>query len=236
MRVALALAAVLLAATAPAADADERILAGPQNTFLTPNPTIDQGELLAFENRDLVAHDVTARLKGSDGAPLFASPTVDGGQSAEVAGARHLTTGQYAFYCSIHPDMTGTLTVGSSGTPLPRPGGGDTAAPVLRVGVGRTSLGRLSRSARLPVTVSVDEQATVSLKASARVGGRRVTIARGSAAPSGAGSVRASLRLTRAGRQAVRKARRLTVTLEGRAVDSAGNASTATARRTLRRA
>ena len=227
------LAIVVAAIAAPAASADEQISARPTNTYANPNVTIDQGERLTFRNDDFAAHNVVSRGRDAAGRRLFASPTIGQGRTAEVEGARSLVTGSYDFYCTLHSFMTGTLTVTSAGTPLPRPAP-DTTAPELDVALARTSLSRVRRTGRLPVRAFADEQATVTLTASARVGGRTVTLARGRAQVGANSTAAASLRLTRAGRRAVRSARRLAVTLRGRAVDEAGNAGTAQARRTLR--
>src|SRR6476620_1973661 len=108
---------------------DQTITATPPNQFATTSVTIDQGDKVTFTNNDTVIHDVTARGKGSDGKPLFDSDTTSTGQSKPVKGAEHLTTGDYDFFCSIHPNMTGTLHVTSAGTPAQRPGTGTTTAP-----------------------------------------------------------------------------------------------------------
>lgn len=221
-----------LAAAAPAAGADERIVARPTNTYATPNPTIDQGERLTFQNTDVAMHNVTSRRRDGAGQPLFRSATIAGGREVEVEGARFLTTGAYGFYCTIHPFMTGTLTVSAAGTPLQRPG--DATPPALRVAVARTRLARVRRSRRLPVRAFADEPAALALRATARVRGRTVTLAQARLRLDGSGTERAALALTRAGRRAVAHAGRLTVTLRGVATDAAGNESAARARRTLR--
>lgn len=44
--------------------------------------------------------------------PLFWSPQISIGQSTEVSGVEFLKSGkQYGFYCSLHPNMKGTLIV-----------------------------------------------------------------------------------------------------------------------------
>lgn len=217
----------------PAAHADQQISARPTNTYANPDVTIDQGERLTFRNDDFAQHDVTASRRDEAGRRLFASPTIGQGRTAEVEGARSLVTGFYGFFCSIHPFMTGTLTVTEAGTPLPRPEP-DATAPSVDVAVARTTLRRVARAGRLPVRAFADERATVTLTATARLGGRTVTLARGRVRVSANETEKALLRLTRAGREAAEDARRLAVTLRGRAVDEAGNAGTARARRTLR--
>ncbi len=107
----LAVALVTLGPAAASAQADEEITAVPFNRFSPTSVTIDQGELLTFRNTDSASHNVTARERGSDGRPLFASPTITNGRSAEVDGVRFLTTGSYAFLCTIHPTMNGAVVV-----------------------------------------------------------------------------------------------------------------------------
>src|SRR3954465_10372811 len=111
-------------AVAAAWASDQTITATPPNQFANTSVTIDQGDKVTFHNNDTVIHDVTARGKGSDGKPLFASETTSTGQSNPVKGVEYLTSGRYDFPCSIHPNMTGTLHVTSAGTPAQRPGGG----------------------------------------------------------------------------------------------------------------
>ena len=219
-------------AAAPAAQADEQVVAESFNRYRTPAVTIDQGELLTFQNLDVTEHNVTARQRDGQGQPLFASATIGGNREAEVEGARSLVTGDYGFFCTVHPDMTGTLTVTSAGTPLPRP---DRSAPELRLAVGRTTLGRLARSGRLRVSVSLDESARVAFSANAKIGSRVVAIIRPRTIAFERGSARVSFRLTRAARRALGRARRAAVTVLGRAVDASGNTSLARGRRTFTR-
>jgi hypothetical protein len=124
--------------------------------------------------------------------------------------------------------MTGTLNVTSAGTPASRPA--DTSAPRASVRVRSARVRVVRRARRLAVRVSVNEAAGVALRVRAR--GR--LIARGSVTLNGPGSRSRGLTLTAAGRRLLRSARRLRVTVTARAVDRAGNAATARARRTLR--
>jgi len=148
-----------------AAMADKRIEAGPSNKYTTPEVTIDQGEKLTFVNNDVAGHDVTATDKGPDGKPLFNTPIVNRGESAFVEGSQYLTAGHYAFLCSVHTDMKGTIHVTGNGTPKPRPGqpGGpaagekDTQAPTLGVRLVRGRGFLDSDRANSPWVVIVDE-------------------------------------------------------------------------------
>lgn len=56
-------------------------------------------------------HDVTSVAKKA-GVPLFKSATVDGGETATVEGLENAEQGVvYEFFCSIHPNMKGSLVV-----------------------------------------------------------------------------------------------------------------------------
>ena len=231
---------------APAALADANITAAPPNQFLNPDVTIDQGGKVTFTNNDTVGHDVTARDNGPDGKPLFASPLTSSGQTTTVKGTEYLTTGDYAFICSIHPNMTGTLHVTSAGTPVPRPSSGGsgsgsgsssssgsngTAKLSVKFKLVDTRVSAVRRHGALRVKLTLNEAATVRLTAKAG----RTTLATRTVKAAKAGTRSVSLKLTKAGRRAVRGKSRLAVSLAAHASDGAGNAATATGSRTLRR-
>jgi plastocyanin len=227
--------------------ADKTITAEPQNRYGTPDVTMDQGEKLTFRNNDVAGHDVTATGKGPDGKPLFSTPIIGRGESAFVEGSQYLTTGHYPFICSVHPNMKGSVHVTGNGTPQQRPGSGgggggggpapkpdDKQAPALAVQIVSRRMRAVRRARSLRVRLSLDEAARVSLRAVARpkVNGRLVTVARGSVNVTGEGVRRVSVRLTRAGRRAMRK-KRLAVIVTARARDGAGNRTTEQHGRTL---
>ena len=90
------------------------------NTYDSPTYTIDQGQVaqLQVTGSD---HNATANQNGPDGKSLFRSPTISGG-TAGVDGTQFLTTGDYTFFCTIHPTtMQATLHVTGAGTPQARP-------------------------------------------------------------------------------------------------------------------
>jgi plastocyanin len=234
------LAGLLFGALTPGALADQQIQASPSIRYTATSVTMDQGERLTFQNLDVADHDVTATKRGADGKVLFGTPLIGTGEEAFVEGSQFLTTGDYDFVCSIHANMQGTLHVTSAGTPVPRsvgppPGPADRKAPAMRVKFRSASTSRVRRARELVVDVSVNEAAKVGLTAAARVGRRKLTLASGSAELTGAGTRRPKLTLTQAGRRLLARRRRVTVTVTARAVDSAGNRSSASARRTLKR-
>jgi plastocyanin len=233
-----ALAASVLLVAAATAWADQTIYAGPPAQFVNPSVTIAQGELLQFTNLDSLVHDVTAKQKGANGKPLFASDQIGGGRTAPVTGAQTLTAGSYEFICSIHPNMVGTLTVtgaaggggGGGGSGGGGSAGGDKKAPSAKLRLLDTKLAAVRKRGALRVEVTVDEPATVAFTAKAGA----TTLAYGSAQVSAAGKTTVSAKLTTAGRKLVARSKSLTVKLSARAADGAGNASTAQAGGKLR--
>jgi plastocyanin/glucose/arabinose dehydrogenase len=105
-----------------------------QNFLYTPTPTaIAEGGHLDFTNLDGAPHDVVARDNGADGNPLFRSAVVGQGITTPVAGTEDLDPGAYAFFCSVHPFMTGAVTVGADVPETPevpeQPPGAPSATP-----------------------------------------------------------------------------------------------------------
>jgi polyvinyl alcohol dehydrogenase (cytochrome) len=97
------------------APAGPSILSGPgaaSTGYATPVMTTKAGGPLSYVNLDVVQHDVVAADKGPDGNPLFRSKLIGLGESAPVEGLDKVKAGQsYAFFCSVHPGMRGTLIV-----------------------------------------------------------------------------------------------------------------------------
>jgi plastocyanin len=123
-RLGLAVAAGAVAAmlgTGIALAASDVIVGGPAESFAPPGTfNTDQGEVVQFRN-DGGSHNVTARQNGPDGKALFRSATTSGG-TTPVNGTQYLGSGDYAFFCTVHPTtMNGTLRVTGAGSPLPRP-------------------------------------------------------------------------------------------------------------------
>jgi len=113
-------AAGLLFAGGIAFAASETIVAGPGESFSQATYNADQGAVVQFQDLG-GSHNVTVRQTGPDGKALFRSATISGGITG-VDGTQYVTTGDYAFFCTVHPTtMNGTLHVTGAGTALPRP-------------------------------------------------------------------------------------------------------------------
>jgi plastocyanin len=66
---------------------------------------------VSFENKDAgVPHNVTLHLGDTNGAELFKGQIFNG-VATRVYDVPALDAGSYAFVCSVHPTMIGTLTV-----------------------------------------------------------------------------------------------------------------------------
>ena len=97
--------------------------------FATPVVVTSVGGTITFVNSDIAPHNFVAAEdyvpkklakkkewcasfpKGK--CPLFWSPTISAGQQTDVLGLDLLKSGQtYSFFCSLHPNMRGTLVTG----------------------------------------------------------------------------------------------------------------------------
>jgi len=113
--------------------------------------------------------------------------------------------------------------------PTPTP---DTTRPTIGMKVSKLSLASLLVTGRLVVRFTSSEAGSVGFTVTTTVAGgsaaaeaaRRVLVARGSATFARPGTKRVRLKLTRAGRKALKKRRRATLKIRARAVDGAGNA------------
>jgi plastocyanin len=83
------------------------------NPAYEPNPlTVKVGDTIAVENKDIAPHTVTNGKDATDPTmgKLFDTSIINAGDSAEIVAA-DLDPGEYPYFCSVHPYMTGTLTV-----------------------------------------------------------------------------------------------------------------------------
>ena len=96
--------------------------------FVPPIVVIEPGEGITYANADIAPHNFIAYehyltkkqakkspwCTGYDKGkcPVFWSPTIALGNQTEVLGLEFVKSGEsYAFYCSLHPGMKGTLIV-----------------------------------------------------------------------------------------------------------------------------
>jgi plastocyanin len=162
-------------------------------TALTDTPSIPGGGSLDFHNSGSLGHSVTANGNGPDGSALFTSGVISNSTHAE-RGVQYLPAGNYNFHCVVHPStMKGTLTVSDNGAD-PRPD--------IDVKIKSSSLNKVRNTHKLKVEVDAhtksDNVALVAKKG-------HKAIARKSNLDLGAGDSRnLSMRLTRAGRKALK--------------------------------
>ncbi len=77
--------------------------------FTLPDIELDRPGRVTFFNADGVAHTITAGTPVEPSTDLFDSGIVGSRQAASI----DLTdTGEFSYYCSLHPDMQATISVG----------------------------------------------------------------------------------------------------------------------------
>lgn len=83
--------------------------------------TVQQGTTLKWTNNDNVAHTVTSGTPGNANGTFNSGNIANGGSFSYTFN----TVGTFSYFCSIHPSMTGTITVtGSNGSGGGGSGGG----------------------------------------------------------------------------------------------------------------
>lgn len=127
-----ALLGVALAATlaaAPAALAKPLVVHSSLSRFVPSNLTITQGDTVTHSTADTTPHNLASVALDENGERLFSSGAPELAAVRDVAGVADLDPGAYRFLCTIHPNMTGTLTV-EAGTPVPVEPPPPPAAPI----------------------------------------------------------------------------------------------------------
>jgi plastocyanin len=100
----------------PKADATLTILEGSAtqgNPDYNPDQlTVTKGNTILVDNLDLMPHTVTNGEGASDATSgkLFDTSIINGGEF-KVLETSNVDAGAHPYYCSVHPYMTGTLTV-----------------------------------------------------------------------------------------------------------------------------
>lgn len=96
--------------------------------YIPPVVVTAPGEAITYINADIAPHNFVAfgsylpkkKAKKAEWCsaydkgkcPLFWSPQIGVGQTTEVSGVEYLKSGdQHEFYCTLHPNMKGTLIV-----------------------------------------------------------------------------------------------------------------------------
>ena len=98
------------ASPAPSLPAADVTVVAENIAWLETSITVPAGRAftIAFDNRDRgVPHDIV--IKDASGAELFRGDVVTG-PTVVVYDVPAIPAGQYPFVCSIHPNMTGTVT------------------------------------------------------------------------------------------------------------------------------
>lgn len=95
-------AAVNLAVAAPGG--------GAVGTYATPTVVLVKAAPLNLINTDIESHDIVSTIK-RNGKHIFKSAVAPTGGVVPVEGVASLEVGTYEFYCSLHPNMVGTLDV-----------------------------------------------------------------------------------------------------------------------------
>lgn len=186
----IALGAMVYAGIALAAS--DTIVAGPPESFSAPTYNTDQGEVVPFQNLG-GSHNVTARQNGPDGQTLFRTPTISGGTAA-VNGTQYLPTGDYPFFCTVHPTtMSGTLHVTTNGAPQPRP----SATLSIRAK-------KIAKAVKKGILVALNTSAKIDdVSLVAKLG--KVTIGRASDLSLAQGQVFETIKLSKSGKSTLRK-------------------------------
>jgi hypothetical protein len=149
-----ALAAVAVSPTVAAATVASPVRAVFLKEFSKSSYTMDQGQILVFENDDPFL------LHGLIGGGGLTAPTISPNQTRLVRSAPFLGPGVYPFHDPAHPEMASSLTITSAGARLPA----DIARPTAQIKV-LTPAKRAARSGRIKVRVTPSEPLDASIKA-----------------------------------------------------------------------
>jgi len=105
-----AIPAVTAAVVVPAIAANQTVLATSSNTWNPSTVTVNAGESVHFSNSNDGTHDLRFNAESKAVTPLSTSWTYD---------RTFPTAGTFAFYCTVHPKMTGTVVVAQATTTPP---------------------------------------------------------------------------------------------------------------------
>ncbi|MDH3247434.1 MAG: cupredoxin domain-containing protein [Acidimicrobiia bacterium] len=131
------------ASGATAGSGDVRVV---DNDYLPGTITVARGSTLTFANTGALPHTITDR------AGSFDSGIVMPGQSYRRTFS---TAGTYEYFCTIHPEMSGTVVVTASGTPVGSAAAGDDGVADGTAGQSTTTTLAAATQTR-PASASVD--------------------------------------------------------------------------------
>ncbi len=118
-----AVVAGVVLATPAAAIADGAVVEIHDYQYHAADVSVQAGQAVTWTNRETAAHDVASTA----GPVAFASPELGEGESFTFTFTQ---PGGYAYLCTLHPDMVGTVTV----TPAPATTAPPTTAAALPAG------------------------------------------------------------------------------------------------------
>ena len=129
------------AASRPVADRLETTIVipvgGAASGFSPQTVSAERGGAITIVNNDNVTHSVTSDAVGTQGDPLF-DLVIPSHATRTLVIPADLGAGQYAFYCTFHPHMRGTLVVtGEPGGEVPQPPAFEQALRIPEVLTGR---------------------------------------------------------------------------------------------------
>ncbi len=104
---AIALGAVLFQSTSHAAEPATRTVDIANFAFVPREITVEPGTRLRWTNRDETPHTVTSQ----GGKKILSSPGLDVGDHYEFV---FTSEGDFAYFCTVHPMMTGVVHVRKS--------------------------------------------------------------------------------------------------------------------------
>lgn len=113
--IAAAALALFALSSVPANAAANVAVAGPgaavYGEYFTPRIVLSKSAPAVFANLDPTApHDIVSNRKVGT-APAFESDVIGGGRTTPIVIKSGAQPGEYTFYCSLHPTMTGVATL-----------------------------------------------------------------------------------------------------------------------------
>ena len=204
---ALALPAGGMAATDEIRAIDEFTYGGGTGTGGSSVFRLDTGEIPTLFNDDPDdQHNVVSNGRGPDGERLFENDLENPGDSAPVPGTQYLTAGDYPFFCIIHSGMTGTLQVVPDAN-------GAVKRPKIDLAIKSAKLSPVRRTGKLKVAVkAINESDDVAIEAKF---GRKLLAKKKNIDVSAGQNKRLTLKLTRAGKRALKNKDKATIKLSG---------------------